>query len=116
VQSEEQKVELEPLNTSIKETARVTSESTWQVYEHIRLGDYEMVKSGRRSFVIWASVKRYWQGRPKVGFTKQKRTASGRFASTNAAEHEAAAPAKRSSGQGRGTLRGAKRDGRHHAA
>ena len=48
---------LESLGLSIKKTAEITAESPWQVKEKLRNGSYKAKKSGRRTIVIYQTVK-----------------------------------------------------------
>jgi hypothetical protein len=57
---------LEPLAISIPQTSEITSESRSQVYERISRGEYEAVKSGSRTLVIFESVKRHLASLPRV--------------------------------------------------
>jgi hypothetical protein len=59
---------VEPLGLSIKETARITGESEWQVKEKLRNRTYEAKKSGRRTIVIYASVKAAFNNLPAATF------------------------------------------------
>jgi hypothetical protein len=49
-------------------TARKTAESTWSVYEHLRLGHYKARKRGRRTIVDPQSVITYWKAIPFATF------------------------------------------------
>jgi hypothetical protein len=68
---------LPPLGLSIKETARITGESKWTVEQRLRRGEYRAKKSGRRTLVVFASVRNYWDSLPNASFkapVKRKRT------------------------------------------
>jgi hypothetical protein len=62
----------EPLGISIKETANRTGESTWKVKEKLRNGTYKAKKSGRRTVVIYQSVKSAWENLPDARFSPPK--------------------------------------------
>jgi hypothetical protein len=64
---------LKPLGLSIKETAAMTSESEWQVKEHLRRGEYRAKKSGRRTIIIYQSVEDHWNSLPDATFKPSKR-------------------------------------------
>jgi hypothetical protein len=49
---------LEPIAVTIGQTERLTSESRSQVYNRIANGEYEAVKSGSRTLIIYESIKR----------------------------------------------------------
>jgi hypothetical protein len=55
---------VEPLGLSIKTTAAITGESEWQVKEKLRTGTYQAKKSGRRTIVIYQSVKAAFDALP----------------------------------------------------
>jgi hypothetical protein len=57
---------LEPLAISISQTSQITSESRSQVYERIARGQYEAVKSGSRTLILFASVKRRIASLPRA--------------------------------------------------
>jgi hypothetical protein len=50
---------LEPISVSIAETARLTGESEWQVKDKLRKRIYAGKKSGRRTLIIYESVKQH---------------------------------------------------------
>lgn len=64
---------IEPLGLSIKKTAEITGESTWQVKEKLRNGTYKAKKSGRRTIVIYQTVKAAWDSLPDAVFKPSKR-------------------------------------------
>jgi hypothetical protein len=49
---------LEPLTLTIVETQHVTGESRSQIYARLGRGEYEAVKSGSRTLILFESVKR----------------------------------------------------------
>jgi hypothetical protein len=49
---------LEPLTLTIEQTQQVTGESRSQIYARLGRGEYEAVKSGSRTLVIYESIKR----------------------------------------------------------
>jgi len=59
---------IEPLGLSIKKTAEVTGESEWAVKNKLRHGIYRGRKSGRRTIVIYESVKTAWESLPAAKF------------------------------------------------
>jgi hypothetical protein len=58
----------DPIFVSIKEAARLTAESEWKVKQCLREGIYEGVKSGRRTLVKYATVKRRAECLPAAKF------------------------------------------------
>jgi hypothetical protein len=61
-------VALEPMLVSIADAAAYTGESLWTVKMRLRDGTYEAVKSGRRTLVVLATVKRYAENLPDAKF------------------------------------------------
>ena len=57
---------LEPYALSIKNASAYTGESEWTTKQRIRLGIYEAVKSGRRTLVLFSSVKAYVHNLPRA--------------------------------------------------
>ena len=49
---------IEPLALTIEQTQQATGESRTQVYARIGTGEYQAVKSGRRTLIIFESIKR----------------------------------------------------------
>jgi hypothetical protein len=49
---------LEPLTLTILETQHVTGESRSQIYARLGNGEYQAVKSGLRTLILYESVKR----------------------------------------------------------
>jgi hypothetical protein len=49
--------DLEPLTVTIPQTERLTGESRSQVYNRIGRGEYEAVKAGHRTLVLYESIK-----------------------------------------------------------
>lgn len=64
---------LKPLGLSIKETAAITGESTWQVKQKLRNGTYKAKKSGRRTLVIYETVRAAWDNLPDATFKPLRR-------------------------------------------
>jgi hypothetical protein len=64
---------LEPLAVSIETTSRITGESKTQVYNLIQDGEYQAVKSGRRTLIVFASIKRRLTNLPKVEIKRKRR-------------------------------------------
>jgi hypothetical protein len=65
--------ELEPLGLSIKKTAEVTGESEWQVKAKLRAGRYRAKKSGRRTIIIFSSIKADVEALPDAKFAPPRR-------------------------------------------
>jgi hypothetical protein len=57
---------IEPLAVSIPQTAQITGESRSQVYVRIARGEYEAVKSGARTLIIYDSIKRRVASLPRA--------------------------------------------------
>ena len=66
---------LEPLAITIEETSRLTSESSTQIYNLIAAGELEAVKAGRKTLVIFASVKKRIANLPKLKLERKLRPA-----------------------------------------
>lgn len=49
---------LEPLTVTISQVERLTGESRSQIYNRIGRGEYDAVKSGQRTLIIYESIKR----------------------------------------------------------
>jgi hypothetical protein len=49
---------LEPLTLTIEQTQQVTGESRSQIYARLGRGEYEAVKSGSRTLILFESIKR----------------------------------------------------------
>lgn len=64
---------LEPLTISIHDVARITGESPWSVKDKLRRGIYLAKKSGRRTLVIYESVKAHNASLPLASFTPPTR-------------------------------------------
>jgi hypothetical protein len=58
----------EPLGLSIADVAAMTGESAWTVKQKLRLGIYKAKKSGRRTIIIYQSVKEGWESLPEAKF------------------------------------------------
>ena len=65
----------EPLGVSIAVAAALTSESEWQVKQRLRKGDYAAKKAGRRTLVVYESIKEFWAALPAAKFMPPKRRA-----------------------------------------
>jgi hypothetical protein len=65
----------EPLYASIKEIAARTGESEWTVKDKLRRGVYRAKKSGRRTLVLWDSVKEHLAALPDAKFMQPTRAA-----------------------------------------
>ena len=57
---------LEPLTVTISQTEDLTGESRSQIYNRIGRGEYEAVKAGRRTLVIFESIKRRIAALPRA--------------------------------------------------
>ena len=60
--------DLEPLLISISDAARVTGESQWSVKMKLRSGAYKARKSGRRTLIIFETIKTHTAGLPDAKF------------------------------------------------
>jgi hypothetical protein len=58
----------EPLALTIAKTTEVTSESRSTVYNHLADGTYEAVKSGKKTLILYASIKRRFDTLPRAVF------------------------------------------------
>jgi hypothetical protein len=58
--------ELEPLTVTVEQTGRLTGESRSQIYNLIGCGAYQAVKSGRRTLILYDSVKRRQLALPRA--------------------------------------------------
>ena len=54
---------LEPLTVSIETTSEITGESKTQIYNLIADGEYEAIKSRRKTLIVYESIKKR-RGRP----------------------------------------------------
>jgi len=57
---------LEPLTVTISQTEDLTGESRSQIYNRIGRGEYEAVKAGRRTLVVYESIKRRIAALPRA--------------------------------------------------
>jgi hypothetical protein len=57
---------IEPLTLTIEQTQQATGESRTQVYARIGAGEYQAVKSGRRTLIIFESIKRRIAALPRA--------------------------------------------------
>jgi hypothetical protein len=57
---------LEPLTVTIPQAEHLTGESRSQIYNRIGCGEYEAVKSGRRTLIVYDSIKRRIARLPKA--------------------------------------------------
>jgi hypothetical protein len=55
---------LEPLTVTIPQTERLTGESRSQIYNRIGRGEYDAVKSGSRTLIVYESIKRHLAALP----------------------------------------------------
>jgi hypothetical protein len=65
----------EPLGLSIADVAAMTGESVWTVKQKLRLGIYKAKKSGRRTIIVYESVKTAWADLPEAKFLPPTRRA-----------------------------------------
>jgi len=68
---------IERLAVTIEETCRITSESKSAVYNHLASGTYTGVKSGRRTLILYASIKKRFDNLPRVQLQRKPRKARG---------------------------------------
>jgi len=68
---------LEPLALTIEQTCQVTNESKSAVYNHVASGEYEAIKSGRRTLILFASIKKRFASLPRVQLQRKPRKARG---------------------------------------
>jgi hypothetical protein len=68
----------EPKFLSIIDVARFTAESQWTVKAKLRAGIYRAKKSGRRTLVVFDTVKRHMAELPDVKFAAPPRKNSKR--------------------------------------
>lgn len=68
---------LEPLALTIEQTCRVTNESKTKVYDHVAKGEYDAVKSGRRTLILFESIKRRLANLPRVQLQRKTRQSKG---------------------------------------
>jgi hypothetical protein len=57
---------VEPIACTIPKTAQITGESRSRVYQLIGDGTYEAIKSGRRTLITYASIKRRFAALPRA--------------------------------------------------
>jgi hypothetical protein len=57
---------IEPIAVTIEHTEQITGESRSQVYVRIGRGEYEAVKSGSRTLIIYESIKRRIAALPRA--------------------------------------------------
>jgi hypothetical protein len=65
----------EPLGLSINDVAKMTGESSWTVKHKLRLGIYKAKKSGRRTIIVYSSVKQHFANLPEAKFLPPTRRA-----------------------------------------
>jgi excisionase family DNA binding protein len=56
----------EPLTATIADTVALTGLSRATIYRLAGSGTIRMIKVGRRTLLVWASVKAYLEGRPSA--------------------------------------------------
>jgi hypothetical protein len=57
---------LEPVAVTIPQTEKLTGESRSQIYNRVGRGEYEAVKSGSRTLILYESIKRRFAGLPRA--------------------------------------------------
>jgi excisionase family DNA binding protein len=67
--------ELEPLAVTIEQTCHLTNECKTTIYELIAAGQYEAIKSGRKTLIVYASIKKRFANLPKLELTRKRRKA-----------------------------------------
>jgi len=72
--------DLEPLTVTIPQTEHLTGESRSQIYNRIGNGEYIALKSGRRTLVVYDSIKRRIAQLPqaKIKAPKPRRSVQSR--------------------------------------
>jgi len=65
--------EFEPLTISIEQTSRITGESKTQIYNLIADGEYEAIKSRRKTLIVYASIKQRIANLPKLELQRKPR-------------------------------------------
>jgi hypothetical protein len=58
--------DVEPITVTIEQTERLTGESRSQIYNRLGRGEYTGVKSGRRTLIVYASVKAHIAALPRA--------------------------------------------------
>ena len=58
---------IEPMAMTVDDCVRATRIGRTRLYELIRAGEIEAVKSGSRTLVLASSCRRYLEGLPRVG-------------------------------------------------
>jgi len=75
--------QIEPLTVSIDAAAALTGESPWSVREKLRLGVYRAKKSGRRTLVVYSTIRDHLKNLPDASFGPSEkgagRNARGHF-------------------------------------
>ena len=74
---------LEPLTVTVEQAAQLTGESRSQVYVRIGRNQYEAVKSGSRTLIIFESVKRHLASLPRAKIKPPKLRARTQFPATS---------------------------------
>ena len=67
---------LEPLSVSIETTSRITGESKTQIYNLIADGSYDAIKSGRKTLIVYASIKKRLASLPRVELKRKRKARS----------------------------------------
>jgi hypothetical protein len=57
---------IEPLTLTIAQTEQTTGESRSQIYVRVARGEYEAVKSGSRTLILYESIKRRIAALPRA--------------------------------------------------
>jgi hypothetical protein len=59
---------IEPVFVSIADAANITGESEWTVKQRLREGIYKAKKSGRRTLIVFDTIKSYIASLPDAKF------------------------------------------------
>jgi hypothetical protein len=64
--------ELAPLTVTVEQAEHLTGESRSQIYNRIGRGEYQALKSGRRTLITYDSIKRRIAALPKAAIRPPK--------------------------------------------
>jgi hypothetical protein len=62
-----------PIFISVAEAARITAQSEWTVWDHLRNGRYRARKAGRRTLIEYSSIKQDADNLPVATFAAPRR-------------------------------------------
>jgi hypothetical protein len=71
MQSDKVSDSVEPLACSIPETKRITGESRSKIYQLLADGTYSAVKAGKKTLILYPSIKRRFAALPRAAFKAQ---------------------------------------------